>query len=492
MWSIVILVSIFAVGFGLPVRFQGKFKNGLLEHVEGGIGADLGGEYFTQKLDHFDRLSTTNFQQRYFVNETFWSGSESKAPVFMCVGGEGPPFDAGVVQIGGSVHCDDMMTLASELGALVFALEHRYYGPSHPNPGEKDAFSTENLRFLNTEQAQEDLAAFVHLMNGKYNLNQDNKWVTWGGSYPGMMAGLARLRFPHLIHASVSSSSPLEASLEMPGYNIVVAESISNPDVGGSQACLDIVTNGHVTIKGMLETKEGRDALAAQFNLCDADGLEKTENQEQFAGDGVVYLPAQGNDPSCTGSLCNIDKICTFLTDPVYTAPIDALAALSQRQNLNQCVSVNYELFVRIMSEPSNPIRSWIWQTCTEWGFYMTCPSGSLCPYVKDLHKVNTDLDICQQAFGLSPEVVEGWIDATNSLYGGSNIQGSRIMFPNGEIDPWRANGVMVSPNAQEPTLYVLGASHHFWTHPAESTDSQAVKDARQAIWAQVTEWLNE
>ena len=54
----------------------------------------------------------------------------------------------------------------------------------------------------------------------------------------------------------------------------------------------------------------------------------------------------------------------------------------------------------------------------------------------------------------------------TNEVYGGSNIQGSRIIFTNGKIDPWRALGVIDSPNSQEPTLMVRAASHHFWTHP--------------------------
>ena len=108
------------------------------------------------------------------------------------------------------------MELAPKYGALMVALEHRYYGPSNPFGD----YSTENLRYLNTEQALEDIASFHDMISEKFDLlsplvagEKGNKWVAWGGSYPGMVAALARLRYPHLIHASVSSSSPLYAQV---------------------------------------------------------------------------------------------------------------------------------------------------------------------------------------------------------------------------------------------------------------------------------------
>ena len=90
-----------------------------------------------------------------------------------------------------------MVELAWQHGALLLALEHRYYGPSIPN----NSLETENMKWLNSEQALGDIAHFHTVMTEKFHLTSANKWVTWGGSYPGMMAALARYRYPHLIHA---------------------------------------------------------------------------------------------------------------------------------------------------------------------------------------------------------------------------------------------------------------------------------------------------
>ena len=68
-------------------------------------------------------------------------------------------------------------------------------------------------------------------------------------------------------------------------------------------------------------------------------------------------------------------------------------------------------------------------------------------------------------------------------------------MYPNGEIDPWSSLGILTTPigstSADQPTFWVKGASHHFWTHPSLPTDSNYVIEARNAIWNQVTSWLN-
>ena len=59
---------------------------------------------------------------RYYVNDTFYKG-DSDAPVYLCVGGEGPPLDGSVVV--SSVHCNVAVEALADTNAIMFALEHR-------------------------------------------------------------------------------------------------------------------------------------------------------------------------------------------------------------------------------------------------------------------------------------------------------------------------------------------------------------------------------
>ena len=54
------------------------------------LGVGPPAQYFTeQKQDHFDPASSRTWSQAFFVNDTFWRPG-SDAPIFLCVGGEGP------------------------------------------------------------------------------------------------------------------------------------------------------------------------------------------------------------------------------------------------------------------------------------------------------------------------------------------------------------------------------------------------------------------
>lgn len=77
--------------------------------------------------------------------------------------------------------------------------------------------STSNLVYLSSDQALADLAEFIVKIKSKYNIPSTAKWVAFGGSYPGSLAAWLRMKFPHLVHAAVSSSGPLLAKIDFKG-----------------------------------------------------------------------------------------------------------------------------------------------------------------------------------------------------------------------------------------------------------------------------------
>ena len=142
--------------------------------------------YVTQRVNHFDGSDASTWQQAYYANETFWEahaprdGEQDARPVFLCVGGEGPPIDGSVVVQ--SEHCNDAVELAPEVGALLLALEHRFYGCHNasacPTAGGLPSSAQGLAGLQSSSQALWDIAAYVEAMREEYGLTERNKVIT--------------------------------------------------------------------------------------------------------------------------------------------------------------------------------------------------------------------------------------------------------------------------------------------------------------------------
>ena len=482
--------------------------------------------------------------------------------VFICVGGEGPSLDASVLR--DSVHCTgDMMESAQRLyqtypttmSIVLIALEHRYYGKSYPTFDDRNGYPNTNLRtmmtptikespvtnenliYLSSRQATADLANFIHTMFH----NSNHLVYLFGGSYPGMMAAFTRTKYPYLVRGAISNSAPVQAVLNFDTYQSHVGYNLQQIDMN----CYNIVRMGHLAITKILQQNITTkiQSLAKQFNLCHSDTvLLRQENQNLFVGDGVMYFGAQENDPHCNNDdndhpFCNMEEKCIALTTryademnhntnaTIETAAIAALAYLAglqqqlQQQSRrsdtftsedtvsdnNDCFVVDWDETLNYIADPilgqADGLRSWLYQTCTEFGFYQTC-SDHKCPFGIGYHTLQQDLTICQYAFQIY-NTVEA-VQNTNEWTGGwDNIeQTSRIFSVTGTVDPWSEMAIQhTSPTfhhphedqdpMEYPTPYqVPGASHHFWTHPSRDTDDAAVVAARQTIYQTLHDWI--
>ena len=150
--------------------------------------------------DHFDeplsRLPKL-WSQRYYVDARFWCGRG--CPIFLYIGGEGPQAPTSPRLF--------MWTLAERHGALMLALEHRFYGESRPAAD----LSIESLALLTSTQALADLARFVSYVKAyDPSLPPDrvstpplalraaagaSPWLTFGGSYPGSLSTWLKLKY---------------------------------------------------------------------------------------------------------------------------------------------------------------------------------------------------------------------------------------------------------------------------------------------------------
>ena len=120
---------------------------------------------FDQPTSHFDSQHNATFCQRYWIDA---SSYKAGGPIFVLDGGETSGADRYVHapaclahDSAVDAHCSIpflqqgiLEILSNATGGLSIVLEHRYYGDSVPVP----SFSTDDLRFLDNEEALEDSA----------------------------------------------------------------------------------------------------------------------------------------------------------------------------------------------------------------------------------------------------------------------------------------------------------------------------------------------
>ena len=210
--------------------------------------------YFEQRVDHFSATNAT-FLQRYYLNDT----SASATPVIRVImGGEGaiPPstgfFYPFVVDV-----------LAPKFEALVIEPEHRFYGASLPF-GSATSYDLDHLRLLTPMQALADTDLIRSVQQPQLQQCAARLAVpvfTIGGSYPGWMSAMMRLRYPAAVGA-YAASAPMNfyaQRVDQYDYYTVIKKSADRAKPGCSQAVRDALA---------LITAADLTTLVKQLNLC--------------------------------------------------------------------------------------------------------------------------------------------------------------------------------------------------------------------------------
>merc|ERR1712088_708902 len=243
-----------------------------------------------------------------------------------------------------------------------------------------------------------------------------------------------RLRFPHLVSGSVSSSGPLFAKLDFSEYLQVVMDALDTTGPG----CNVALEEALATAEMMVADEASWGELSSLFSTCTPlDG--NSENGEECLDHTYETFIAQLKDINCRGSFC---------------------------------------------------WRPWIWQTCTEFGWYQTTNQDS------GIYGSSLDLGFfeqwCQDAFGPSftHEVLEKNVYGSNIEYGGDHPDVDNVVFVHGTIDPWHAMGVLQDISAEAPAIFINGTSHCNDMYGDRSTDSEALTEARLRIGELVAQWV--
>eukprot|EP00854_Cymbomonas_tetramitiformis_P005953 gene5953-7157_t len=350
--------------------------------------------------------------------------------------------------------------MARKYGALILALEHRYYGESYPVPD----MTTPNLAYLTSEQALSDLARFRNYIasagltdtrsSPTLNLKApaDGPWVVFGGSYPGNLAAWFKLKYPSLAAGAISSSAPLHAEYDFQQYAEVVGTALAYSKIGGSDACYSAVNKAVDRVQELISL--GRlSELPTGLRPCGK--LSSREDLATYQGElfgnfqGVVQYNLEGRPPT----VAQVCKIMVNGTDPLVQFA-QATQLIVGQQGGQKCVSSSFQKdTVDFLSNATfsgygcdrqcTSFRQWIYQSCNEFGYFQTT-TGTDHPFTAfsalDVNVAGEQL--CEAVYNLSKYGGPN-TEFANMNYGSRDLSGANITLSNGNMDPWHALGIV-------------------------------------------------
>lgn len=420
------------------------------------VNAEL--KSFDQILDHFDQSSKQTFKQRYYINEKYGKIADG-TPIILDIGGESDGF--GVPGQG-----DFEEVIAQKFNATVVSLEHRFYGGSYPF----EESTTENLQYLTVAQAVEDLAYFAQYIIDTMHASK-NKWMLYGGSYPGLLSAYTKSKYPDIFSAAVSSSGVVLAQKEFKDFDRQIEISLGHQ-------CSVAARTARRHIDELLETDPDY-----VLNLFNAVGVEP-EIFRFVVGEMFSLAPQYGRR----------EAICTPLEDALVTGKDPMMALAEYNRNFfiptfigKSTIAAEYST-AALKSTKNKGARSWLWQTCHELAWWQVAPGKTTLRSPKVTKEVFANQ--CKEVFGLEQEPD---VDAFNAVWGGLNQNGTNIFYVTGSMDPW--SGVCITDENVPAGCFahtVTGPNigHCVDYHYPSPTETADLQRTRKAIIDALTKWL--
>ena len=410
-----------------------------------------------------------------------------------------------------------MYQLAEQYQAAMVDVEHRFYGESFPT----QTVSAANYAYLSSQQALADLARVISFVTDTQLDSPNSKVLTFGGSYPGNLAGWFRLKYPAITTGSVASSAPVTAELDYSQYMDVVAYSVR---FFGGQQCYDMLQLAAEQIWTTLSTNSPGSAaytqLETDFETCAP--MESVYDVYVFLSDMMGNVQGVAQYSKYSGeevvrylfltfhtfpyiffvyhtSGYNVTEMCNFLTAVPEQDAYTQFVAFST-QFYSPCIDVSWNNSIAYLAnttaDPSNAARPWVFQTCNEFGYAQTAnspnqPFHSWAPVLN----VSMYMLMCQQSYmGFGTNMPQ--IDWINDVYGSAAIGSTNTVFPTGSVDPWHALGVTNKTQAlyqaSDVKVDINGTSHCEDMYAPNPLDPPALTYGRTIIASTVAAWLSD
>ncbi|RAO73404.1 uncharacterized protein BHQ10_009416 [Talaromyces amestolkiae] len=472
--------------------------------------------YFDQLLDH-DKPELGTFKQRYFWSTEYWKGPGSPVVVFQpgeesAEGFEGYLFNVTLTGV-----------YAQEIGAAGLILEHRFYGNSSPVA----TLTPKTMQQLTFKNALADAVYFAKNLklpfdNSTKSSPDNAPWILAGGSYSGAQAGWTAATLPGTYWAYHASSAPVEAIWDYWQYFVPIQERLPqncSTDLVKTIDYIDSILTG--------PDENAKDALKKKFLLGDL-------RDDDFA-EAIVGGPYLGQTTSWENAGA-LYEFCDYIENVYATPPVHASAAgVGVTKALEgyaqwwttsyfpgDCASYGYwtdkyETACFDTYNSSNPLyadksinnlidRQWIWLLCNEpFGAWQDAAPKGVPSIVSSLVTADYNYHVCATLFqpddGYTYAGAKGKrSDAVNAWTGGWTGTTERVIWGQGQYDPWREETISSDFRPGGPAtsrtpnpIFVMPEASHCYDLLWRNGDANAgVRDVQNKEIAQMKAWVEE
>ncbi|KAJ2946874.1 hypothetical protein O0L34_g16206 [Tuta absoluta] len=302
-----------------------------------------------------------------------------------------------------------------------------------------------NLKYLSSRQALADLSRLIQMIKSSPQF-KDSKVIAVGGSYAGNLAAWMRLKYPNQVHAAWSSSAPVLAKKNFQEFFADWAEDLQQ----NFRGCFDKIAQTFSKYDQLLRSADGIKQIKKEENICEDTDMSKPLNKASFFYEKILSNPCAPTNP------------------------------------IPDC---NDHVFFHRAKTIKDFLRTWWYQTCTEFGYFK--PTTNDKPFTKNLI-LDYYVKTCAVLFG--PEFDEKRIDKgiadTNNQYGGLKPKVTRVVFVNGSKDPWRLLGIMKNLSKDAPARVIPNGLHGQDILREREQDSKELFEARKYVKSLIIRWL--
>ncbi|CEJ81833.1 hypothetical protein VHEMI01943 [[Torrubiella] hemipterigena] len=434
---------------------------------------------FDQLIDHTNP-SLGTFKQRYWVNPEFWAGPGS--PIVL----NAPTEAASDGYLGYTTNRTLPGEFAQRIGGATVLLEHRYWGDSSPY----DNLTTTNLQQLNLPNSIADLTYFAKNVRFAFDLNGTSTpdkaaWVLSGCSYPGALTAFVHNLAPGTFWAYHASSAVVQSVDNLAGYWDTIEAAMPrncSTDVKNAIRYIDnIMING---------TAERQQHLKERF------GYGGVKSKEDFVASLVSpYWTWQSQQ--FYSNYSGLNTFCDYVENrwPGSESPqpgeegVGTCKAIKGMAKYYREIGASKSCATKDCVDSHNPDKStytnttvrnttqrqWQWMLCNvPFKFRFGHNPNGKDQIISTLLTEKYYNDRCPLYFPREGDntygIAKGLTAADVNRYTGGwdNVDTTRLMWANGELDPWRPAtvsslerpGGVLESTEQHPVRLIPKAAH--------------------------------